>query len=215
MPGFADHARGLQEDPSGLEEMVRVNERHLSAEVDERRLVSLELSIARLNHRLEMLPTLELWLPNQTFDGKLIFHGKHRSVELLTRGKGHTSSDCFLILPEEKIAFMGDLAFFQCQPFMVNCDPEAWIAQIEEMVQADIDAFVPGHGPLGGKEDPTLQNQYIIVMEELVTQVVNGNGSVEDALRQALPAPYDTWLIGGMARFEANVRSSYERHVGE
>jgi hypothetical protein len=40
-------------------------------------------------------------------------------------------------------------------------------------------------------------------------------GSVENALQQPLPAPFDAWLTGGMNRFEANVRSAYKRLSGQ
>ncbi len=212
------HAKGLrklQKNPSELEEMVRVNEEDLKAESDERKRMSLKTSIIRGRYALEMLPTLELHFPIQTFDGELIFHGTRRVAELRTRGCGHTSSDCFLVLPAEKIAFMGDLAFFQCQPFMVYSDPEAWKAQLNEMEQSDIETFVPGHGPLGTKEDIALQCRYIAVLEEMVGRIVKEGGTVEEALQQNLPEPFDMWLSGGMARFEANVRSTYERLSSE
>lgn len=212
---FADDIREIQENPSELEGMIRENEERLRTETDERKRLSLEHSIARDRHALEMLPTLKLRFPNQTFDGKLIFHGTRRMAELLTLGRGHTSGDCFLVLPAENIAFMGDLAFFQCQPFMAYCDPEAWEAQLEEMELSDIETFVPGHGPLGTKADIALQKQYITVLEKLVVQIVNEGGTVEEALQQSLPEPFGAWLSGGMARFEANVRSSYERLSGK
>jgi glyoxylase-like metal-dependent hydrolase (beta-lactamase superfamily II) len=162
-----------------------------------------------------MLPTLELRFPNQTFDGNLIFHGTKRTAELLTFGGGHTPSDCFLVLQGENIAFMGDLAFFQCQPFMAYCDPEAWQAQLKEMEGSEFETFVPGHGPLGTKADIVLQRRYITFLEELVGRIIKEGGTVEQALQQSLPEPFDAWLSGGMARFEANVRSSYERLSGE
>lgn len=210
----AEDLRELQDDPSEFEEIVRQNEEALKVESDEQKRLSLERSIIRWRYALEMLPSLELCLPNQTFDGKLIFHGTRRIAELLTFGKGHTASDAFLVLPAEKIAFMGDLAFFQCQPFMAYCDPKAWKAQLKRMEQSDIETFVPGHGPLGTKADIALQSRYITVLEKLVGRIVREGGTVEEALQQKLPAPFDRWLIGGMARFEANVRSSYERQSG-
>lgn len=162
-----------------------------------------------------MLPTLELRFPNQTFDSQLIFHGSQRSAELRTSGKGHTVSDCYLILPAESIVFMGDLGFFQCQPFMAYCNPAAWQAQLDGFEGSELEIFVPGHGPLGTKADIALQKRYITVLEEMVGRIVKEGGSVEEALQISLPEPFDAWLSRGMARFEANVRSSYEHLSGE
>jgi hypothetical protein len=83
------------------------------------------------------------------------------------------------------------------------------------MEQFDVETFVPGHGPLGTKANVALQRQYITLLEELVAQAVSDGLTVEETLQQTLPAPFDGWLHGGMARWEANVRSSHERLSGK
>ena len=211
----AEDIKDLQENPFELEEEIQEFKVRLESETDERMRASINNSILRYRYALDMLPTLELRLPNQTFDSQLIFHGSQRSAELRTSGEGHTISDCYLILPEEKIVFMGDLGFFQCQPFMAFCNPEAWQAQLEGFEGSHFELFVPGHGPLGTKADLALQKRYITVLEGMVGRIVKEGGSVEDALQISLPEPFDAWLSGGMTRFEANVRSSYERLSGE
>ena len=209
-----DYLRDLKEDPSELEEELQKDQERLRTEIDVQRRKALEASISRWRYVLQSLPTLDFRLPNQTFEGELVFHGTQRRAELLTEGRGHTDSDAYLVLPEERMLFMGDLGFFQSQPFMAYCDPEAWIAQLESMQQSNIETFVPGHGPLGTKADIALQGAYIKALEELVAQVIQQGGSVEEALQQPLPAPFDDWRKGEMDRFERNVRSSYDRLAG-
>lgn len=214
MPSMVDYLNECQADPSELEEMLREDQERLKTETDERWRTSLALSLARWQHVLEALPTLELRLPNQTFDGKLVFHGKKRTAELLTSGIGHTPSDCFLVLGAEKIAFLGDLAFFQQQPFMGSCDPQAWQDQLEGLEQSDFEILVPGHGPLGTKADVALQRQYITALGEWVAGWLKDGLTVEEAARQPLPAPFDAWPASP-ARFEANVHFLYQRLAGE
>ncbi len=211
---YGAEMRELQQNPSEFEEEIREYEERLQAETDEGQRASLQATISRYRYSLEMLPDLKLRFPNQTFDGKLVFHGSQRAVELVASGKGHTASDCFLVLPAEKVAFIGDLGFFQCQPYMVYCDPDAWVAQLEAMEAWDIETFVPGHGPVGSKVDLALQKEYIRTLDQLVARVIGEGGTVEDALRQPLPAPFDAWLPAGRVRFEANMRSSYKRLFG-
>jgi len=211
---FVEEIQALKADPSELVNAIRENRERLETETDERKRASLRVSIARLQHDLDALPSLELRFPDQTFEGRLVFHGMRRAAELITRGKGHTASDCYLVLPADRVAFIGDLGFFASQPFMVYCDPQAWVARLDGMQQWDVETFVPGHGPLGTKADLVLQQQYIRVLDELVARVIQVGGAVEDALQQPLPAPFDAWLIGGMNRFEANVRSAYKRLSG-
>jgi glyoxylase-like metal-dependent hydrolase (beta-lactamase superfamily II) len=212
---FVEPIRALKANPSELLNEIRENQERLATEIDECKRASLRLSIARSQHDLDTLPSLELRFPDQTFEGRLVLHGTRRMAELITQGKGHTASDCYLVLPADKVAFIGDLGFFASQPFMVYCDPHAWIAQLDDMKQWDVETYVPGHGLLGTKADVALQKQYIQVLDELVTRVIKAGGAVEDALQQPLPAPFDAWLTGGMNRFEANVRSAYKRLSGQ
>jgi cyclase len=168
-----------------------------------------------MGHTLATLPTLEPRLPNLTFGARLVFQGMQRTAELREVAPGHTASDAYLVLPEDRVIFMGDLGFFQCQPFAVYSHPQAWVAHLEEMEQSSAETFVPGHGPLGTKTDLALQRQYITLLQELVARAIEEGLSVEETLKTSLPAPFDAWLHGGMARWEANIRSIYERWTGE
>jgi glyoxylase-like metal-dependent hydrolase (beta-lactamase superfamily II) len=215
MPEAIDYLKQFKEDPSALEKEIQQDQERLETEPDPRWRTSLAVSIASRHRLLGLLPTLDFRFPNQTFEGKLVFHGTLRMVELLTLSNGHTPSDAYLVLPAENIMFMGDLGFFGCQPFMAHCDPQVWTAQLEKMEESNIETFVPGHGPLGTKAEVALQRQYIAALEELVAQVIKDDGSIEEVMRGSLPAPFDAWLNDGMARFEANVWSSYERLSGE
>jgi cyclase len=210
--GWLEELKGT---PAELEQAIEETQESLDTETDPRRRASLERSISRMGHTLVMLPTLELRFPNLTFGGRLVFKGTQRMAELREVAPGHTASDAYLILPEDRVIFLGDLGFFQCQPFTVYADPQAWVAHLEEMEQSSAETFVPGHGPLGTKTDLALQRQYITLLQELVARAIEEGLSAEETLLQPLPAPFDAWLHGGMARWEANVHSAYERLAGE
>lgn len=215
----AEQIERLRQDPSELEEALRQDRERLKGETDERRRADLEHSIARWQHALASFPTLDLRFPDQTFERRLLFHGHfqgtQRAAELLALEAGHTGGDCFLALPAERVVFMGDMGFFYRQPFMPpNSDSHAWVAHLEEMERSDFETFVPGHGPLGTKAEITLQKQYITTLEALVAQVIGEGGSVEEALRRPLPAPFDAWSAE-RTPVEANVRTLYERLSGQ
>ncbi len=204
----------LKEDLSAVEEQVQEYREQLEATSDPHLQAALQGAIARMGYWLEMLPTLEFRYPNLTFDGTLVFHGTRRTVELHAVAPGHTACDAYLQLPEDRIVFMGDLGFFQSQPFMAFCDPQAWVAHLRRMEQTDVETFVPGHGSLGTKADLALQRQYITLVEERIAQAVQDGVPVEAVLEQGLPAPFDAWLLGS-ARWEANVHTLYERMTDE
>lgn len=214
MPEYADDLQLLIEDPTEYYEYVQELERNLEKETNPDKRTTAEKSLVKARYMAAELPTLELHFPKQTFEGKMAFHGSQRSAELISCDGAHTVSDSYMLLPGEPVAIIGDLGFFQSQPFMADCEPRTWIDQLERMMDWDIETFVPGHGPLGTKADIKLQMQYIQVLEERIADVVKSGKPVEKALQISLPAPFDAWVKDGISRFEANVRSSYERHAG-
>jgi glyoxylase-like metal-dependent hydrolase (beta-lactamase superfamily II) len=199
-----------QLDPSRMEQELKQTEARLAAETDPTKHHTLQVSVTRQHYDLQTLPTLRPTLPTQTFNGKIIFHGTQRSAELIATGKGHTQSDCILQLPKESIAFIGDIGFFQSQPFMPYGFPNEWVALLHQLADSKMKIFIPGHGPVGKKSDLRLEAKYICALEEMVRQVIQQGGTMEDALHQTLPPPFDAWQVIGH-RFEANVRASFKR----
>jgi len=214
MQEVAQNMQKLAKDPSELQTYVQQDQARLAATDDERERTALELSIARWRHVLAGLPTLAPRLPNHTFAGKLTFYGSGRRAELLAPGHGHTPGDCLLTLPEEKVAFTGDLAFFGRQPFMAHCDPDGWVVQLEALERSAIETFVPGHGPLGDKGDIALQKRYLTTLKALIAQAVEAGQTIEDLLQQPLTAPFDAWSPDGRPK-EINVRFLYQRASGQ
>jgi glyoxylase-like metal-dependent hydrolase (beta-lactamase superfamily II) len=209
----AEDIKEWRQDSEDVQAWIRGSEERLAAESDERVRAYLEASLKTSRHIAAALPTLIFRLPDLTFEHKLVLHGTERTVELHAFENGHTPSDVVLVLPEERIVFMGDLAFFQEHPFMAHADPQGWTALLEKMERSELETFVPGHGPLGTKADIALEKQYIAALQDLVEQVVQVGGSADEAAQQAIPAPFDAWLKG-LTRFEINVRSLHQRLSG-
>jgi cyclase len=215
MPRATGWLRALKENPSQLEDAIQEDQELLRTETDPRWIASIELSLRSMRQRLEALPHLELTLPTWTFSGTLEFYGTRRRAELIEVAPAHTAHDLYLVLPEDRIAFIGDLGFFQCQPYMAFCVPEDWIEQIERLEQADVETFVPGHGPLGTKTDLGLQKQYIAMLPKIVVEAIAEGLSAEDLIHRDLPPPFGSWLHGGMLRWETNIQALYERLSSE
>lgn len=210
MPVCLEELKSLKQNPSELNASLQENLQLLEAENDPNKRTAIKGYVSRLKYSLESLPTLELKLPNQTFERKIVFYGSQRCADLLALGNGHTSGDCFLALPEEKIGFLGDLAFFKRQPYLEDCDFTAWKNILEEIGQSKLEIFVPGHGPVGKKNDLLLLLQYLNTLEELVTQVKQVGGTAEDALHRPLPEPFVEWQHTGQHRFEDNIRFLFQ-----
>ena len=215
MPEWGDEMLEHQQDPSEYKDYVRESEDRLAVEKDPSWQTTLKRSIRRARHQLQSLPELELRYPDQTFEGNFVFHGSQRWVELRALGEGHSESDVVLLLPEDGIAFIGDLGFFSTQPFLPYGQLGTWKKHLLFFEASDFKTFVPGHGTIGTKADLALQRRYFEVLEQQVAAVIQAGGSAQDALKIDLPAPFDAWLAGGMGRFEANVNYMYTKLSAE
>jgi glyoxylase-like metal-dependent hydrolase (beta-lactamase superfamily II) len=149
------------------------------------------------------------------FEAVLTFHGTERKAELRSLGRGHSEDDSVLLLPQDGIAFIGDVGFFASQPFLGFCDIDLYREQLAFFQDGEFPVLVPGHGPVGDQEDIALQLRYMDIMEELLGEVVQNGRSFQEAMQIRLPEPFDSWLVSGMGRFEANVRYLFTHLGGE
>ena len=215
MPASSNWVQRLKRDPQQLAQSIAQTRARLETEEDERWRPSLAQTIVRQEHMLAALDAQIFCYPDLTFDHKLTFHGRKRLAELVVVAPAHTVCDAYLLLAAEGIAFIGDLGFFQCQPFMAFCDVAAWQAWLAEAERWPVETFVPGHGPVGSRTDLALQREYLRIVDEMVVQAVADGLSLDETLTLPLSPPYDAWLQGGMGRWEANVTTLYERATGD
>jgi len=148
---------------------------------------TIQYQINSLNELKESLPTLELVLPNQTFNNEITIQGTKRSAKLFTLGGGHSYCDAMLYIPDEKVILMGDLLFVNCHPtFFEESDSMKWSNILKKVERLDIDVAVPGHGPTGTKEDISKIINYI---SEL-TSIAEKSNKNEDI---KIPEIYKDW----------------------
>ncbi len=203
------------QDRAAWEDELQELEEQLHSEQDERVRAGLEKSILRTRYTLAEMEQFQPRYADQTFEDKVVFQGSKREAEFCSLGGGHSEDDAVLLLPQEKIAFIGDIGFFGTQPFLGFCDLDLYREQLYFFQETDWKILVPGHGPVGGKNNVDLQLEYFDVLQELVGRVAQRGGSFEEALQIILPAPFDRWLMGGMGMFEVNVRYMFARAGGE
>lgn len=86
--------------------------------------------------------------PDVTFTDRLTLHLDDIPVELEYVGPAHTSNDIVVWLPEQRVAFAGDLAFAGGQPFLLEGSLAGFPRALEKIRALDAEALVPGHGPV-------------------------------------------------------------------
>lgn len=134
-----------------------------------------------------------LRLADMTFKGSLELVGTSRKVVLPGHMSGHTGSDIVLYLPEEKIAFMGDLLFTGTHPWLGAGNPEHWINSIQDFSKCGADILVPGHGTAGSMHELSLMEEYIKSIAAVAMRINEGELKLEEIEAQILPDPFCCW----------------------
>jgi cyclase len=98
------------------------------------------------------VPKLELIYPDETYTEERSFSSTERTVHAISYGGGHTLSDAFLWLREERILFAGDLVVNETHPWVGDGNVQAWPGILERMAELSPETIVPGHGPVAGRE---------------------------------------------------------------
>jgi len=122
------------------------------------------------------LAEAEVCLPNVTFSDRFTLHAGSRRLEFMHAGFGHTVDDIVIYLPQDKVLFAADLLFNRVWPHMRDSNSQGWIECIDRLLPLDATSVVPGHGPVGTKQDLVVQREF---MSEL-------RGAVLDCFREAM-----------------------------
>ncbi|NGY60080.1 MBL fold metallo-hydrolase [Lentzea sp. NEAU-D13] len=105
----------------------------------------------------ERLAETEVPVPDEVFDGVHALDLGGRTVVLRPTGRGHTSGDQVVEVPDAGVLFTGDLAEtgqFAIFPWFPPHDTDvsglAWIEVMDRLIAAAPRVVVPGHGTTGG-----------------------------------------------------------------
>ncbi len=180
-----------REIPAELE----AQEAELAREQDAEKRAALALKIGENRELVACGARLALRLPEQTFDTKVVFHGTRRAAELLTYGGGHTESDAFLLLRDERLAFLGDLLFVQSHLWMGDGNPDEWLRILRQLGELDLKTVAPGHGPVGTPEDFAPAARYIEAIQQIVNDALKSGKSVQEAQATPVPAAFAGWAF--------------------
>ena len=214
MADVAEHHPVCTGDTKQIARLIEQERGNLESETDERVRAEIERAISRWEHVLAAVPEMRVTYPLYTFEGSVVFYGTQRRVQLFALGHAHSAGDCFVVLPADRIAILGDLAFFGCQPYLGESDAQGWLNQLDWLQQSDVLTFVPGHGPIGTKQDLDRQQEYIRHLWAVVTRAVRDRESVEVVAQRPLPSPLDAWSTTGLP-LEVNVRVLYQQIAGQ
>jgi glyoxylase-like metal-dependent hydrolase (beta-lactamase superfamily II) len=152
-------------------------------------------------------------VPQVTFSDRMALELGGTTIELSYVGRNHSDNSIVMRFPRERILCAVDFIPVKSVGFRDWPDAyiEDWIESLRRVEAMDFDVLVPGHGPVGTRDDV---RAFRVYMEELRDEVARlaREGRSEQEVVQAVRMPkYESW--GGYKdMFALNVAGMY-RHV--
>lgn len=111
---------------------------------------------------------IKLTPPNTDITNEMKIDLGERKVEIKFLGKGNTEGDIVVYLPEEKIIAAGDLVVSPV-PYAFGSYPSEWIKTLQQIIDLDVQAIIPGHGLV--IRDNSYLEQIISVVNLVIAEV--------------------------------------------
>ena len=152
-------------------------------------------------------------VPQVTFTDRMVIELGGTAVELSHVGRNHSDNSIVMRFPTERILFAVDFIPVKSVGFRDWPDAyiEDWIESLRRVESMDFDVLVPGHGPVGTKDDVRAFRVYMEELRDAVTRLAREGKSEQEVVQAVQLAKYESW--GGYKdMFALNVAGMY-RHV--
>ncbi len=150
-------------------------------------------------------------VPDITFTDRMTVTLGGKSVELIYLGLSHSDNMIVMHFPEERAVYTVDFVSVKRLPYKNFSDayfPE-WIEAVKKVEAMDFDILIPGHGPMGTREDATEHRRYLQALHDAVLAAAR-KGQTADEMKKSITldefehlSMYDKWRelnIEGMYR---------------
>jgi len=150
--------------------------------------------------------------PNVTFEQNLVYYVGGNKVEFRFIGPAHTWGDLIAYVPDHKIIFGADLAFFNLVPYCHNAHVSKWMEAMEKVLKMDVDTIVPGHGPVGGKKELADSLEYFRFLKVEAKKRYDAKMSPGAAAADIKMGRFDNWM--GPERIVMNTVRLFDEFKG-
>jgi cyclase len=147
-------------------------------------------------------------VPNIAFERELELDLGHRLVRILYSGYGsHTAGSIMVWVPQQKVAFAGDILFTNFHPYLAEGDLEGWSKSLDYLLALGAEKIIPGHGPLSGSKDVKEMKAYLTAFDRNAKSLCAAETDIEQITAEMikrLPARAD-----GEFLVQANIQARY------
>ncbi len=152
-------------------------------------------------------------LPTRTFEGELDLTVGDKRVHLKQVGPAHTRGDTIVHVPADRMVFTGDILFIEGHPILWAGPVGNWIDACDHIASLDVDAVVPGHGPITDQRGVRAVRDYLVYVRDQARARFDAGMDAYDAAMDISLADYDSW--GDAERIVVNVATLYKEFAGD
>lgn len=146
----------------------------------------------------------------RTFSGCLDLTVGDTQVELIEVGPAHTRGDVLVHVPSRRVIFTGDILFIDGTPIIWAGPVGNWIKACELIENLDVDAVVPGHGPVTDTDGARSVREYLQFIDSEAHSRFDAGMSATEAAKDIALGEYADW--GDAERLAVNVHSLYREY---
>ena len=139
--------------------------------------------------------------PVITFDQAMSIHFNGEEIKLMYMSNGHTDTDSFIYFTGSNVIHLGDEFFNGAFPY-VDLGSGGTVPGLIRNIGYILGEIgpntrvIPGHGPLGGKEDLKAYQAMIIATTDAVRSMIAEGKSLDDIKTAGFPAQWKDWGSG-------------------
>ncbi len=150
---------------------------------------------------------IEITMPHRTISSGHVVDAGGQRAELIVVGPAHTAGDTICHLPDQKVAYTGDLLFIFGTPIVWAGPYSGWVQACDLMLSLDCDVYVPGHGPLTDRRGVQGVKDYLTFVHAEAKVRFESGMSAADAAWDIDLGPFADW--GDSERLAINVVSAF------
>lgn len=134
-------------------------------------------------------------VPEITFSDGMSIELGGKTVELQYVGRGHSDNSIVMNFPAERALFAVDFVSVKRLPYRTLGDayfPD-WMEGLKIVEEIDFDILVPGHGPMGNKQDVRDHRAYLEDLYRAVLREARAGKSLEEVKQSIKLEKYKDW----------------------
>ncbi len=193
---WAEEVNGFPKMVEELRKMAKTGKTEKGRQLTQTEIMGLEMDADALEAVIPDARNSRYESAELTFQKEVSFDLGKRKVRILNLGRGNTSGDALILVPDAKVLVTGDTVVYPT-PYSFGSYHSDWIEVLKKMIQLGADTYIPGHGPV--LKDPSYIETLIALLEDVRTQVraaVNENLTLEEVRQRVSLETWNQRLAG-------------------